>query len=113
MSNTASARENWLELAASIGYPDEAAMWQQLYVVEKRSIAELAKTLGYGTACVQRRLRLANIDRRERGGAKVVSKLEDKLFHLDQRFVALASKEEIAALVGGSTHSVYRIRRKQ
>jgi hypothetical protein len=101
----------WNTLAQSIGFETEAAMWAQLYVKEKRPIAELAKTLGYGTATIQRRLRLADIERKRRGGPQTPSLVYNKMFHLDQRFVCLASTEEIAQLVNASPHSVYRIRR--
>lgn len=112
MSNTSSANEQWKELAASIGYTTELAMWEQLYVVEERGIGELAKTLGFGTATVQRRIKLANVERRTRGGAHSISRVYDRYFHLDQRFVALASGEEIATLCGASPHTIYRLRRK-
>lgn len=128
MSNTSSAREQWEELANSIGFivedvlgvernrqvsPSEEAMWQQLYGEENRSISDLAKHLGFGTATIQRRLGIADVKMRKRGGRNMPSRVYEKLFHLDQRFLALAHPEEIAKICACSIHTVYRVKRVQ
>lgn len=113
MSNTGSAREQWLELATSIGFTSEEDMWKKLYMEDKRTISDLSKTLGYGTATIQRRIAMHITEgRRGRGGKNTPSKVQEKVFRLDQRFVALAHPEEIAKLCDCSVHSVYRIKRE-
>lgn len=111
MSNGASAREQWDTLAQSIGYTDERHMWEQLYKEEGRSINDLARTLGFGTATIQRRLRLSGIERKKKGGPYAPSMVYYKLFHLDQRVVYLSEAEDLAVLCDASIHSIYRIRR--
>jgi hypothetical protein len=112
VSNTESAQTQWRKLAESIGFVDEKSMWQKLYTEEKRTIAELSKTLGFGTACIQRRIKLNEIETRTRGGAVAPSRIYIKLFHLDQRYVRTAEPSELAKLLGASVHSVYRLRRE-
>ncbi len=112
MSNQGSANEQWAQMARAIGYENEAAMWNQLYTVEKRPIAELSKTLGFGTATIQRRVRLNEVERKSRGGAHTPSKIYDKMFHLDQRFVRTAEVDELIVLCDASTHSIYRVRKE-
>jgi hypothetical protein len=109
MSNTESASTQWKEIAETLGFPDEPTMWVQLYQVEGRPIAELSKTLGFGTATLARRIALCGVEKRPRGGVNNPSKLVTALKHLDQRFVRTAQASEIASLVGCSTHSIYRI----
>lgn len=111
MSNTTSANEQWTELSASIGFGSEEEMWNKLYVEEKRSIGDLAKHLGFGTATIQRRLEIKGIQRRKRGGANTPARTQEKIFKLDQRFLLFAHPDEIAKLCDCSVHSVYRIRR--
>lgn len=112
MSNTESAQTQWNELAASIGFPSETSMWDQLYSTEERSIAELAKTLGYGTATVARRIGICKVKKKGRGGANTPPRVYANMFHMDQRFVRLAHPEELAKLLDCSVHSVYRLRRE-
>lgn len=112
MSNTQSAQQIWDDLAKSIGFDGEKAMWDQLYVAEKRTIKELSKTIGYGTATIDRRIKLSGVTTRARGGANSPAKVYDKYFHLDQRAATLATPEEVAKLCDASIHSIYRIRRE-
>jgi hypothetical protein len=109
MSNTESAQTQWKQIAGQLGFADETAMWYNLYLLENRSIGELAKTLGFGTATVARRIGICGVEKRNRGGAQNPSKILISITHLDQRFVRLAQPQEIADLVGASVHSVYRI----
>lgn len=109
MSNTESAQTQWKDMAASLGFTDEATMWQQLYNIESRTIGELSRTLGYGTATIARRIAICGVEKRSRGGSNNPSRIVIAISHLDQRFVRLAKPDEIARLVGASVHSVYRI----
>jgi hypothetical protein len=103
------AQTQWKEIANTLGFSDEKSMWEELYVKDKRTIGELAKTLGFGTATLSRRMQLCGIDKRQRGGANSPSRVAIAIAHLDQRFVRLAKPDEIAKLVDASVHSVYRI----
>lgn len=109
MSNTENAQTQWKQIAETLGYPDEPTMWVQLYKTEKRTIGELGKTLGFGSATVARRLQLCGIDKRSRGGANAPSRVAIAIAHLDQRFVRMSRPEEISQVVGTSIHSVYRV----
>lgn len=109
MSNTESAQTQWRQVAETLGFPDETQMWHQFYVAEKRTIGELSRTLGFGTATIARRIGLCGVDKRSRGGVNSPSKITINIAHLDQRFVRLSKPEVIAHLVNASTHSVYRI----
>lgn len=109
MSNTGSAQSQWKEIANTLGFPDEPQMWNQLYIIEGRSIAELAKTIGYGSATVARRIDLCGVEKRTRGGQNNPSKLIIALNHLDQRYLRLANPEEVSLLIGSSVHSIYRL----
>jgi hypothetical protein len=109
MSNTASASQYWKQIAESIGYADEASMWYRLYVTEDRKIAELAKTFGFGTATIARRIGLSGVEKRSRGGALAPSKVAIAINHLDPRYVRVYPPQEIASVVGCSVHSVYRV----
>lgn len=109
MNNTESAQTQWKGIAETLGFPDEVQMWVQLYTTERRTIGELSKTLGYGSATIARRLHLCGIDKRQRGGANTPPKIAIAVGHLDQRFVRLARVDEIAKLVDASVHSIYRV----
>lgn len=109
MSNSASAKENWNQIAQTAGYPDEATMWYQMYTIEGRKIIEISKTLGYSTCCISRRMRLLKIDMRPRGGANNPSRIAAALFHLDQRFVRMSTPKELAQVINCSAHSVYTL----
>lgn len=109
MSNTESADTQWKNMAVSLGFPDEPTMWVQLYKEEGRTIGELSKTLGYGSATIARRLYLCGIEKRSRGGVNSPSKIAIAVAHLDQRFVRLSHPKDICKVVGVSLHSVYRV----
>jgi transposase-like protein len=109
MSNTESAVTQWKQIAETLGFSDEPSMWHQLYAREGRTVSELAKTLGFGTATVTRRMHLCGVDRKSRGGANSPSKVAIAVEHLDPRFVTLAEPRELAELVDCSVHSIYRV----
>lgn len=109
MSNTESANTQWKQVAETLGFSDEPTMWFQLYVIEERKIGELAKTLGYGTATVARRIDISGVEKRKRGGSNAPSRIAINLAHLDQRMVRLTPASELAKLIGASVHSVYRL----
>jgi hypothetical protein len=109
VSNTESAQTQWKQVAETLGFPDETQMWVQLYMSEKRTIGELSKTLGYGTATIARRINLCGVDKRKRGGATSPSRIAIAVGHLDQRYVRLSRPEDIAKIVGSSIHSIYRV----
>lgn len=109
MSNTESAQTQWKQIAETLGFPDETQMWVQLYTTEKRTIGELSKTLGFGTATIARRIDLCGVGKRSRGGATTPARIAIAVGHLDQRYVRLSRPEEIAKTIGASIHSIYRV----
>ncbi len=109
MKNSESAQTEWAKVAETVGFQSEAAMWQQLYGVEGRSIGELAKVMGYGTATIARRLSLCEVEKRKRGGSHNPSQVAIMLGRLDQRIVHLSTAKELAQLLGASPHSIYRV----
>jgi hypothetical protein len=84
-------------------------MWHGLYIIDGRKIGELSKTLGYGTATIQRRMKLCGIEVRQRGGANTPSRIAIAVWHLDPRYVRTAQPDEVAYIIDASVHSVYRI----
>jgi hypothetical protein len=113
MSNTESADTQWNEMARTLGFEDETSMWLQLYIKERRPIAELAKTLGYGTATIARRIAVAGVMKRTRGGPNASGKTASLIGHLDQRWVRMSYPKEVAEVLGVSSHSVYRVLKEE
>lgn len=107
-----SSQNYWNELARSIHFEDEKNMWEALYVAEARSISDLAKVLGFGTATVARRLQMAGVVKRGRGGRQTPARVHFKLFHLDQRYVRMSSIAELAKLCDSSFAAVYKKRKE-
>lgn len=86
--------ESWQPIVEALGYPDEKAMLEDLYVAQGMSIAELASRLGFSRGIVIQHLTTQNIKLRGRGGPnrKVTSRLSEIK---DEEFVnvhALAEK---------------------
>lgn len=108
MSNTIASSNQWKEIAEHLGYDSETLMWHQLYTIEGRTIDQLAKTLGFSTCCISRRIGLCGISKRLRGGANNPSRILATLAHLDQRFVRTSGPKELAEVIGCSPHSIYR-----
>jgi hypothetical protein len=103
--------EDWDELARTIGYSNEKDMLEDFYLEEEMSVSEIARRLGAGTATIARRLSLAGVEKRSRGGANNLANQRRKLFHMDQRISLLADLNLVAKLSGASRSTCYKYRR--
>lgn len=101
----------WDELAKSIGYADEKEMLEDFYIEDAMSVSEIGKRLGAGTATIARRLAMAGITKRKRGGANNTGAQKHKLFHMDQRYVFSLDLSVVAKLANVSKSLVYKYRK--
>lgn len=101
--------ESWLPIVEALGYADETTMLIDLYEVQKMSVEDLAKRLGYSRGIIRQHLKACNITLRPRGGAnrKVTSKLHDVP---DERF---ADIRELANDLGMHYSTVYKEARRR
>ena len=90
----AGTRLNWTALAASLGYPDSRAMWTDLYVRRKLSIAQIAEKLDIGRNTVRDELTLNCVEKRSRGGRNNVKfELTDEVLQeVQERGIAVVAK---------------------
>src|SRR5262252_11039608 len=100
--------EQWVKLAHSLGYPTEAAMWEDLYISQGLSIPQLAERLDYGTHTIRRRLIVNKIERRPAGGPRVMTYQRERLFRMDQRALWTIPTIEVAHIMDISTAVVYK-----
>lgn len=103
--------EDWGGIALYLGYKDEYGMLYDLYVVKKLSTREIGERVGMGQPTVLRRLRMAAIDRRPRGGPQSFQRQWYKLHLLDQRWVFLTSMKKVAKRLQVSESLVYKYKR--
>jgi transposase len=103
--------EDWGAFALYLGYKDELEMLTDMYVTQGMSCKEIATRVGMGQPTVLRRLRLAGIERRPRGGAQSSQRLWYKLYLMDQRYVFWTSLSKLAKRLKISQSLVYKYRR--
>lgn len=99
----------WDQLAKEMCFSSEKAMLQSLY--ETKSITEIAELLRCGKATIQRRLALAKIQKRGRGGAQLKSTQRYKMFHVDQRILYMLGLTFAAKAIGVSNATLYKYKR--
>jgi hypothetical protein len=105
--------DDWDWEAREMGYTDEKDMWQHLYIEEHRSIGLLALLFQTGTATISRRLDMAQIDKRPRGGDNNPGWQTYKLSHFDQRVVLSLQLDQLPELTGISRSLWYKYRRSK
>jgi transposase len=71
-------------------------MWEEMYVKDGLSIANIADRLQCGTATVNRRLLQAGFTLKTRGGARLQGQKRFQLFHMDQRLVHGLKTQDIS-----------------
>jgi transposase len=103
--------KDWGAIALYLGYKDELEMLLDMYVEQGLSCKEIATRVGMGQPTVLRRLRLAGIERRPRGGALSTQRLWYKLYLMDQRYVFWISLTVIARQLKVSISLVYKYKR--
>ena len=103
--------EDWGAIALYMGYKNELDMLNDLYVNKELSSREIAERVGMAQPTVLRRLRLADIKRRPRGGAQSFQRQWYKLHLLDQRWVFLTSLTKVAKTLRVSSSLVYKYKR--
>lgn len=103
--------EDWGGIALYLGYKDELDMLMDLYLVKKLSSREIAEKVQMGQPTVLRRLRLAGIERRPRGGPQSTQRQWYKLHLLDQRWVFFTSLTKVAKALRVSVSLVYKFKR--
>lgn len=87
--------ESWIEVARALGFDSEEEMLRHLYSVQKFSINQMSRIVGYSSFSVRRRLLLLNIVLRSRGGSN--SKGRRTLLHLTYEELHGESPDKIAA----------------
>jgi len=60
--------ESWQPIAVTLGFEDESEMLKNLYIVQNFSLNQLRSILGYSTWAIRRRLILAGIPLKGKGG---------------------------------------------
>ena len=103
--------EDWGAKALYLGYEDELSMLTDMYVVKGMSAREIAERVEMGQPTVLRRLRLAGIERRPRGGPQAEQKQWARLHMLDQRRVFTTSLSKLAKELRVSQSLVYKFKR--
>lgn len=103
--------EDWGGIALYLGYKDEHEMLTDLYCVKGMSTREIGERVGMKQPTVLRRLRIAGINRRTRGGPQSFQRLWYKLHLLDQRWVFFSSDMKIAKRLKISLSLVYKFKR--
>lgn len=102
---------DWDGLALYMGYKDEVDMLTDLYVRKGLSAREIGEKVEMGQPTVLRRLRLAGIDRRARGGPQSFQRQWMRLHLLDQRWVFFTSLSKVAKTLRVSVSLVYKYKR--
>jgi transposase len=105
--------EDWDQLARSIGYDNERQMLLDLYCARQCSISDIAQRLEAGTATINRRLDLAGINKRTRGGSNYQATQSYKLFHLDQRVLDKFDLETLSTVTRVSKSLCYKYRARR
>jgi hypothetical protein len=103
--------EDWGAIALYLGYETELEMLTDLYVTKGMSCKEIAARVSMGQPTVLRRLRLAGIERRSRGGAQSSQRQWYRLHMCDQRWVFGTSLTVLAKRLRVSVSLVYKFRR--
>ena len=83
--------ESWDPIVKTLGYENEKAMLEDLYVKQNLSIGMLVKKLGYSQNNLRRRLALHKIPIRKRGGVNFqkISNLSDEQLGGDTKTLAV------------------------
>jgi transposase len=103
--------EDWGAKALYLGYEDELSMLLDMYVTKGMSCREIAERVSMGQPTVLRRLRLAGIERRGRGGPQSEQRQWHRLHMLDQRYVFTESLSKLAKRLRVSVSLVYKFKR--
>lgn len=103
--------EDWGAIALYLGYTTELEMLTDMYVTRGMSCKAIATRVGMQQATVLRRLRLASIERRPRGGPMSTQRVWYKLYLLDQRYVFGTSYSKVAKFLQVSEAVVYKYKR--
>lgn len=103
--------EDWGSKAIYLGYETEYDMLYDMYVVQEMSAKEIGLRVTMAQPTVMRRLRLAKIDRRTRGGPQASQRQWTRLHMLDQRVVFYLSLNTIAKRMQVSISCVYKFKR--
>jgi len=103
--------EDWGARALYLGYADELEMLTDMYVTKGMSCKEIATRLSMGQPTILRRLRLAGIERRSRGGPQASQRQWYRLHLLDQRYAMRAPLSKAAKRMRVSVSLIYKYRR--
>ena len=103
--------EDWGSIITKLGFPDERAMWEDLYGKKKFTIKQLAAALGFGSATIRRRIFDLGIDLRSRGGAHPRADSKLLLLRMDPRIAFYGSITEAARIAALDKTTVYHYRR--
>jgi hypothetical protein len=80
-------KAEWEAYARRLGYPDERAMFKDLYERQGVSVIDLGDRLGFTRGTIARRLSLLGIVKRSRGGANNEFTQRFRLWRFDQRLL--------------------------
>ncbi len=103
--------EDWGAIALYLGYKDEREMLIDMYEVQGLSCKQIAERVSMGQPTVLRRLRIAGIDRRPRGGAQSSQRQWARLHMMDQRRVFGTGLSKLARQLKVSVSLVYKFKR--
>lgn len=106
--------ESWKGIADSLGFRSEEEMLRHLYGIQKFSINQIAKIVGYTSFSVRRRLIMLRVNLRARGGPN--GKGKRALLHLTDAELYSEPAEKLAVKLQCHPSTVYaekRLRHKQ
>ena len=103
--------ESWQHFADTTGFRDEKEMLHSFYLEQKLSINQIAEVLGVSTGAVRRRLRLADIPLRGRGGKNRIGVGKVQLL-TDAELASLDSREKC---IGSGFHpsAIYKEKKRR
>jgi hypothetical protein len=102
---------DWDGTAKELGFENEEAMWESLYVERQIPIRKLADIFKCGSTTLVRRMDTLKITKRSRGGAQVAGTIW-KLFYVDQRVLYGASETELGKELKLHHTSIYKYKRQ-
>jgi hypothetical protein len=104
-------KEDWEDLAKTLGYKSERELLEDLYVTRGESIFQISNSLGVGPTTISHRLDLYEIPKRQRGGDNNPGRQTGKLFRLDQRCALRINLDTLSQITGISRSLLYKYRK--
>lgn len=97
--------EEWAGLAARRGFADEAAMWNKLYVEDRKGLLQLAAELDLGWQTIRRRLAKLSIPIHAEGGSEAALPplTDEELAAIRREGIAVAARRRNVTY-----HQLYR-----